>query len=196
MLPVKIPVTSLTWKRIKTQDTVHFNDIQHLKSFRRRSENSLLMQAWNLQTHTIFLFVCFVSTSLGKKKNNPSLNPDTTCSQSFLLCSSRSVFMRQSVTQHLCSSSPARAPPLTGVTRLPFPSVWHLPGDRKWRFQSNVKVCCRCTGPRCAQRWFSTPWLLPSPAEPHELWVMSRWVRAPPPAPPWLQHAFNPYCIL
>lgn len=68
MPPVKIPVTSLTWKRIKTQDTVHFNDIQHLKSFRRWSENSLLMQAWNLQTHTSFLFLCFVSTSLGKKK--------------------------------------------------------------------------------------------------------------------------------
>ena len=118
----------------------------------------------------------------GKKKTNPSLNPDTTRSQSFLLCSSRSVFMRQSVTQHLCSSS-ARAPLLTGVTRLPFPSVWHLPGDRKWRFQSNVKICCHCTGPRCTQRWFSTPWLLPSPAETHELWAMSRWVWASPLAP-------------
>ena len=41
--------------------------------------------------------------------------------------------------QRLCSSSPARAPPLTGVTRLPFASVWHLPGDGKWKFQSKRK---------------------------------------------------------
>ena len=132
-------------------------------------------------TYKLSLFMLCVKIT-GEKKTNPSLNPDTTRSQPFLLCSSRSVFMRQSVTQHLCSSS-SRAPLLTGVTRLPSPSVWHLPGDGKWRFQSHVKICCRCTGPRCVQRRFSTPWLPPSPAEPHELWAMSRWVRAPPRAP-------------
>ena len=51
-------------------------------------------------------------------------------------------------------------------------------------FKANVKICCRCSGPRWAQRWFSTPWLLPSPAEPHESWAMSRWIQVPPPPAP------------
>lgn len=64
-----IPMTSLKWKVVLFQDTVHFNDIQHWKSFRRVWGQSL-NASLNLQAHKIF---SYTYKSLEKY---PSLNPD------------------------------------------------------------------------------------------------------------------------
>lgn len=102
------------------QDTVHLNDIQHLKTFRQRSENSLLMQA-RIFKHRLFIFFMLSFSITGKKY--PSLNPDIRSQPPSSLLLRVHEAKRDPESLFKFSS---KGLSITAVIPLPAPFVWHL----------------------------------------------------------------------